>query len=135
QNLFDKEGYLKTGDKAYLDKKGNIVICGRVKEQINKAGENVLPSEVETVLRSCPYIREAAVLGMPDEKFGEKVVAVVTANKKEIDVTEIGNIFRENGVANYKIPDEIYVWESIPYKNIGKADKKLIKEKLEEING
>lgn len=135
QNIFDAEGYLKTGDKAYLDAKGNVVICGRVKEQINKAGENVLPSEVETILRSCPYIREAAVLGMPDEKWGEKVVAVVTATRKEIDIIEIGTFFRANGIANYKIPDEIYVWESIPYKNIGKADKKLIKEKLEKING
>jgi yersiniabactin salicyl-AMP ligase len=134
KGLFDDDGYLKTGDKAYLDAKGNIVICGRVKEQINKAGENVLPSEVETVLRSCPYIREAAVLGMPDEKMGEKVVAVVTAERKDIKMAEIGAHFRKNGIASYKIPDEIYVWESIPYKNIGKADKKLIKEKLEEIN-
>lgn len=135
QDLFDKDGYLKTGDKAYLNAKGNIVICGRVKEQINKAGENVSPLEVETILRSCSYIREAVVLGMSDEKLGEKVVAVVTADREEIEIKEIGAFFRTKGIASYKIPDDIYVWETIPYTNIGKVDKKLIKKRLEEING
>jgi len=72
---------------------------------------------------------------MSDEKLGEKVVAVVTADREEIEIKEIGALFRTKGIASYKIPDDIYVWETIPYTNIGKVDKKLIKKRLEEING
>lgn len=132
EGLFTEDGYLHTGDKAYKDDQGNIVICGRVKEQINRAGENVSPMEVEEILRKHPDIKDAVVFGRADQNLGEKTTAVVSANNKDISIAEITIFFKQQGVAQYKIPDEIYVWDTFVYTNVGKVDKKKMKKMLEE---
>lgn len=123
RRLFTSDGYFCTGDKAMLDDAGNLVILGRVREQINRAGENVIPSEVESLLRRCTGIIDAAVFGVEDEKLGEKTVAALIA-EKEKSRKEIAEEITLMGGAVYKIPDEIFYLDKFPYKNIGKVDKK-----------
>lgn len=138
EGLFTEDGYLHTGDKAYKDDKENIVICGRVKEQINRAGENVSPMEVETILRKHPNIEDAAVFGREDTDLGERTTAVLITNNKNISITDITIFFKQQGVAQYKVPDEIHVSDTFVYTNVGKVDKKKMKRILEEseqING
>ena len=129
--LFTEDGFLKTGDKAKKDSSGNIIILGRVREQINRAGENVLPDEVETYLRKISGIKEASVFGMLDERLGEKTVACIVV-EHSVDKKEIYIKLREMGIATYKFPDEIHYLSKLPYKNIGKIDKELLKTQIEQ---
>lgn len=132
ENLFTEDGYLHTGDKAYLDADGNVVICGRVKEQINRAGENVSPVEVETILRKHPDIKDAAVFGRSDERLGERTTAMIISDNPELTNTDIVQFFIKEGIAQYKIPDEIHFTEKFLYTNVGKVDKKNLRRFLEE---
>lgn len=129
QRVFTEDGFFCTGDKAKKDFYGNIIILGRVREQINRAGENVIPAEVESYLRQCPEIENACVFGMPDKKLGEKTVAVVIA-KEAVDKKKIIFHFTQMGVASYKFPDKLVCVREFPYKNIGKVDKRKLKEDI-----
>jgi len=128
---FDEEGYFRTGDKAHLDDNGNVIITGRVKEQINRAGENVIPMEIEALLREHQDIQDAAVFGMPDEKLGERTTAVVISVNEKLDLNNIIRFFNDKGAARYKVPDDLYLVTSFPYTNVGKVDKKVLKRQLE----
>ena len=127
KRVFDKEGYLHTGDKARITKTGDIQILGRVKEQINRAGENIIPSEVETFLREYKDIKDAAVLGLPDEELGERICAFIISDRSDINREEICEFLYKLGVAQFKMPDEIKLVSEFPYTNIGKVDKKKLK--------
>ena len=125
--VFTKDGFFKTGDKAKSDEKGNITILGRVREQINRAGENVIPSEVEEYIIGYPGIENVCVFGVPDELLGEKTVACIITNK-EIYRQDICEYMSKQGISHYKFPDVIYKVKKFPYKNIKKIDKKKLKE-------
>ena len=75
----DAEGWFHTGDVGYLDDDGFLFIADRVKDMLITGGENVYPAEVESVLYDHPAVAEVAVIGLPDERWGEAVVAVVAA--------------------------------------------------------
>uniref|UniRef100_I5AX02 Peptide arylation enzyme n=1 Tax=Eubacterium cellulosolvens (strain ATCC 43171 / JCM 9499 / 6) TaxID=633697 RepID=I5AX02_EUBC6 len=130
KTLFTEDGFFRTGDKAKMDVHGNLVILGRVREQINRAGENVIPSEVETLLRKCSSVKDASVFGAEDEKMGEKTVAALIADT-QIHRKQIVEEMLAMGVAAYKIPDEIMIVTEFPYKNIGKVDKKELCRRYE----
>lgn len=132
KNIFTEDGFFKTGDKAYIDENGNIVISGRVKEQINRAGENIIPSEIEQLLKQHHAIKDATVFGQEDPRLGEKTIACIISEDKDIKRNEISSFFSKNGVANYKVPDEIYVVDKFIYTNIGKVDKKNMKAMIEQ---
>lgn len=126
---FTKDGYFKTGDKAMITPEGNIKILGRVMEQINRAGENVIPSEIETLIRKNTRIKDAAVLGIPDAELGERTCAVLISNEREQkpSKSEICQFLSELGTAQYKLPDQVVYVEAFPMKNIGKIDKNALR--------
>lgn len=124
QNLFTKDGFLKTGDRAKIREDGNLVIGGRVVEQINRAGENVVPSEIETYLRSVEGVCDAAVVGIEDEELGERTCAFVIVEDPSMKENEIKERLKEQKIAIYKIPDQIIKVKEFPYTNIGKVNKK-----------
>jgi 2,3-dihydroxybenzoate-AMP ligase len=128
--LFTKEGYFKTGDKAKLTKDGNIVILGRVREQINRAGENIIPEEIESFVRACEDIKEAAVIGLPDKELGERICVAAVKKDKEISLTKLCQFLSSQGIANFKLPDQLVYVNELPYINVGKVDKKLLKDRL-----
>ncbi len=127
EKCFDSNGFLHTGDKARITEDGNMEILGRVVEQINRAGENIIPSEIEIFLRKHQYINDAAVIGLPDEELGEKICAFIICDKKGITNDEICTFLYKMGVSQFKMPDQIEVIDKFPFSNIGKVDKKRLR--------
>ncbi len=130
EGLFSEDGYLKTGDKAMLTPEGNIVILGRVREQINRAGENIIPEEIESFIRQWEYVKEVAVIGIPDEQLGEAVCAVVIGEGEEKKLENLCEFLATLKIARYKYPDRLIYVDKIPYVNVGKVDKKKLKKMI-----
>ena len=127
--LFTEDGYFKTGDKALITSEGRIIILGRVREQINRAGENVVPSEIEEYLKKCEGVEDAAVFGVADEDLGERICAVIVSSKQK-SLQEVCAQLSEQGLAPYKLPDELHYIDSMPLINVGKIDKRKLKEQI-----
>jgi acyl-CoA synthetase (AMP-forming)/AMP-acid ligase II len=123
-----KDGWYHTGDMAYMDEEGFIFIVDRKADMIISGGENVYPKETEDVLYEHPAVMECAVVSAPDEKWGERVQAVVvlkagmTATEKEIIEHCKGKL------AGYKCPKTVEFWDSIPKTPIGKILRKDVKK-------
>lgn len=124
---FTEDGFFRTGDRAMLNNEGNIIIDGRIREQINKAGENVIASEIEYFLKNNPQIKDAAVIGIDDFELGEAICAFIIPVDRKLSKKEIASYFKMKGIAQYKIPDKIIYVKDFPHSNIGKVDKKLLK--------
>lgn len=124
RKLFTSDGFFKTGDRAKKREDGNIVIDGRIVEQINRAGENVVPSEIESYLKKVEGIRDAAVVGIGDKELGERTCAFVIVENPKMKEAVIKEKLKEQKIAVYKIPDQIIRVDEFPYTNIGKVNKK-----------
>lgn len=121
---FREDGFYRTGDCAFIDEDGNLHITGRVKEQINRAGEKIMPSELERILVESSDIEQAVVVGIPDEMLGNRICAFVVTDKADISLSWIRTYLDERGVASYKLPDSAVKIDMIPLTAIGKPDKK-----------
>ena len=115
---------------GYVDEDGFLFICDRLKDMVISGGENVYPAEVESVLYRHDHIAEVAVLGLPDEKWGEAVTAVVALHEgKELTLEELRG-FAEPFLARYKLPLRLHVVEALPRNPAGKVLKFVLKEQL-----
>lgn len=123
-----EDGWFKTGDLGRLDAKDpRLFLVGRSKEVIISGGYNVYPAEVENVLDCHPAIQEAAVVGRPDEDFGERVVAVVVLCKDQPPVSPNEIIsFCKKHLVGYKCPKEIAVVDRLPRNSMGKVERKVL---------
>ncbi len=122
-----KDGWFYSGDIGYKDDEGFMFIVDRKKEMIIRGGFNVYPREIEEVIYQHPSVAEAAVIGLPDEKFGEEVHAVVAAKPgMTIDPAELQAFVKER-VAAYKYPRTIEVLKELPKGPTGKIMKREIK--------
>lgn len=119
----DAEGWFHTGDIGYLDNEGYLFICDRLKDMVISGGENVYPAEVESVLYTHPSIAEVAVIGLPDDKWGEAVTAVVALHSGESLSLEALREFATPHLARYKIPLRLEIVESLPRNPAGKVLK------------
>ncbi len=126
--------WFKTGDIAVIDKDGFVKIVDRKKEMILVSAFNVYPNEVENAIASHPKVLEVGVIGMPDEKSTEKVVAYVVPKDKSVTSEEIIAHCRED-LTNYKVPREVYFVEELPKTNVGKILRRKIRENHEKTNG
>jgi long-chain acyl-CoA synthetase len=118
------EGWLRTGDVGYLDEEGFLFIEDRLKDMILRGGANVYCAEVESVLYEHPAIWEAAVCGLPDERLGESVAAVVVLRKDTYLDEEQLTVFLATRLASYKIPTRIaFTSERLPTNGAGKISK------------
>ncbi|MBO0677985.1 bile acid CoA ligase [Mycolicibacterium sp. S2-37] len=125
------DGFMSSGDIGYLDENGRLFVVGRDDEMIVSGGENVYPIEVEKTLAAHPAVAEAAVLGVDDEKYGQRLAAfVVPAAGSSIGVDELKQHVRDN-LANYKVPRDILVLDELPRGNTGKVLRKDLREHLE----
>ncbi|MDT5350952.1 MAG: hypothetical protein QOH91_4239 [Mycobacterium sp.] len=122
------DGWLHTGDVVRVDDAGRVHIVDRVKDIINRGGENVSSVEVEAVLLAAPDVADACVLAVPDEVMGEKVGAVLFASQEQIDVTAVIDHCRGQ-LADFKVPQFVTVVDSALPRNAG---GKLLKGKLRE---
>lgn len=120
------EGWLRTGDAARLDEDGYVYICDRLKDMILSGGENVYAAEVESVLFAHPDIAEAAVIGVPDDKWGEAVKAIVVVREGQTPDPEAIIAWSRDKLAGFKIPKTIEFVSALP-KN---ANGKILKHEL-----
>ncbi|MGY6559179.1 MAG: AMP-binding protein [Nitritalea sp.] len=118
--------WFKTGDIAIIDEDGYVKIVDRKKEMILVSGFNVYPNEVENALASHEGVLEVGVIGMPDEKSTEKVIAYVVPKGNPTEKELIA--FAKENLTNYKVPREIYFTEELPKSNVGKILRRKIKE-------
>ncbi len=126
-----RDGWLHTGDLAQRDAEGYYYIVGRSKDMFISGGENVYPAEVESVMHSHPAVSEAALIGMPDEKWGEVGRAFVVPEQNEsLTEAELRDYLLAR-IAKYKVPNSVIFLTVLPKTAIGKIDKKvLLKEYL-----
>ncbi len=126
----DEDGWFRTGDVAYFDADGFYYICDRVKDMIISGGENIYPAEVESVIYAHPAVAETAVIGAPDERWGERVVAIVVAKAgQQIDLDTLRD-FVEKSLARYKLPRELHLIDAMPRNPNGKVDKIALRKRF-----
>lgn len=125
---FDQEGWFHSGDVAYVDEDGFYYICDRLKDMVISGGENIYPAEVESVLYRHPAVAEVAVIGAPDERWGERVVAVVALKSGAGLTLEELQDFARKALAGYKVPRELRVLEALPRNPTGKVLKNRLRE-------
>ncbi len=123
----DPEGWLRTGDAGYFDAEGYLYLHDRIKDMIVSGGENIYPAEVENVLLSHPAVVDAAVIGVPDAKWGETVKAIVVLAPGEmLDEQSVIAHCREN-VAHYKCPTSVDAVSALPRNPSGKILKRELR--------
>ncbi|MBU7013363.1 MAG: long-chain fatty acid--CoA ligase [Theionarchaea archaeon] len=123
-----REGWMYTGDIATMDEEGYFYIVGRKKDMIISSGFNVYPREIEEVLFEHPKIKEASVIGIPDEKRGETVKAFIVLKEGEQTTSEEVIEFCKENLAAYKVPTSIEVVETLPKSMVGKVLRRKLRE-------
>ena len=125
-----KDGWYRTGDAGRRDAEGLIYLVDRVKDMIVTGGENVYSAEVEQVLAKHPGVRQCAVIGLPDEKWGERVVALIlpAEGQKPTQDDIIGHC--RQFIAGYKVPKEVRLVEAFPMTATGKVLKRVVRDEL-----
>ena len=126
---FSKKNFFHTGDLGFLDKDGYLNVTGRKKDIIIKGGINIFPIDIEKVLNSHPNIKESAVIGVEDKKFGEKVYAFIILKNKKIDSHKLYS-YCLNNLADYQIPTKYYAVKNFPRGSLNKVSKYLIKKNI-----
>ena len=117
------DGWFCSGDIGHLDSDGFLYVVSRKKDMIITGGENVYPEEVETLLLDCPSVLEVCVVGKPDEKLGEMVVAaVVLRDGADLSIDAV-KLLLENRLARYKHPRELHFLRHMPRNALGKLHR------------
>ena len=117
------DGWYRTGDAGYFDENGFLYVCDRIKDMIISGGENIYPAEIENALSQHPAVLEAAVVGAPDEKWGEIVKAFVVRRGGEHLSTEDVTAFLSDRIAKFKLPREVAFIDALPRNPSGKILK------------
>jgi acyl-CoA synthetase (AMP-forming)/AMP-acid ligase II len=126
QTLID--GWVHTGDAGYLDEEGYLFVCDRVKDMIICAGEKIFGAEVESVLSGHPAVLEAAVIGVPDDRWGEQVKAVVVLRPgMKATFAELAAHCRKH-LADFKVPRSVDFTSALPRTPSGKIQKAVLRE-------
>lgn len=119
-----QDGWLRTGDAGYLDEDGYLYVCDRVKDMIISGGENIFSAEVENAISTHPKVQQVAVIGVPDDKWGERVHAVIVPKGAETLALEELQAHCRPNIAGYKIPRSIELRASaLPLSPVGKVLK------------
>lgn len=129
KSAFLPGGWFRTGDSAVIDADGWLSLGGRLKDIIIRGGENIPAAEVETVLFDHPDILNAAVVGFPDDRLGERAAAVIVAKPgKEISLNQLCEFLVEQGLSKHYLPERLLVLDELPMTQSGKIQKFLLRE-------
>ncbi|HEX3408203.1 MAG TPA: AMP-binding protein [Caulobacteraceae bacterium] len=126
----DAEGWMHTGDLATLDAAGYANIVGRIKDMVIRGGENIYPREIEEFLYTHPKVADVAVVGVPDERFGEELCAWVRLSAGESATEEEIRAFCRGQIAHYKVPRYVRFVPEFPMTVTGKVQKFIIRERM-----
>ena len=126
----DADGYMHSGDLATFDEQGFGAIVGRIKDMIIRGGENIYPREIEEYLLSHPKVEDVAVVGLPDEKYGEEVCAWIRLEADAQMSEEELRDFCRGQIAHYKVPRYVRFVDAFPMTVTGKVQKFLIREQM-----
>jgi non-ribosomal peptide synthetase component E (peptide arylation enzyme) len=131
---FDEDGWFYTEDVLSLDEDGNYRVHGRIKDTIIRGGENIYAPDLEDVIIEHEKIENVAVVGMPDERLGERPAAVVELREgvEEMALDELSAFLDERGIAVFKRPERLETVENLPRTEVGKIAKNTLKERLTE---
>ncbi|MGC4987863.1 (2,3-dihydroxybenzoyl)adenylate synthase [Nocardia salmonicida] len=124
---FTADGFYRSGDLVRQLPSGHLVVSGRIKDVINRGGENISCDELEEHLLAHPAVRHAAAVGLPDAALGEKACVVLVVTGELPTLGEIKTFLTERGLATYKLPDLIRQADSLPITAVGKIDKKALR--------
>lgn len=129
---FDNDGWMFTGDIGRLEPEGHLVLVGREKDLIIRKGESISPSEIEAVLVKHPTVADVAVIGLPDERAGERVCAVLTVvdGVEPISVEEARSFCRDAGLSPAKFPEEVVVVSEMPKTPTLKIRKQSLRDSV-----
>ena len=128
-----KDGWFHTGDMGYLDANGCLQIVGRNKDMIISGGENIYPAEIENALATFPGLLECAVVGLPDERWGEvpvlALVRALNAEGRQLSETAV-KAHLEAKIARFKLPRRVVFREELPKSALGKVQKPILQQQL-----
>ncbi|WP_277676023.1 AMP-binding protein [Saccharopolyspora rectivirgula] len=134
--VIDQARWMHTGDLAVMDEEGYVSITGRIKDMVIRGGENIYPREIEEFLYTHPDILDAQVIGVPDERYGEELMAWVRLREGAPPMTaESLREFCTGKLAHYKIPRYVHVVDEFPMTVTGKVRKVEMREMAKEILG
>ncbi|MHB8384374.1 MAG: (2,3-dihydroxybenzoyl)adenylate synthase [Candidatus Binataceae bacterium] len=130
---FTADGFYRTGDLVRQTASGNLIVEGRIKDQINRGGEKISAEEVESHIIAHPAVVAAAVVAMPDARMGEKACAFVTlAPGASLSLEVLAGFLAERGLARFKLPERVEVIDAMPLTNVGKIKKAELKHTIED---
>jgi len=128
---FDAQGFYRSGDLGRFIDERYLVVTGRAKDIIIRNGENISPKEIEDLLVAHPQIAEIAIVGLPDARTGERACAVIVPRGSAgPDVAALGAFLGKLGMAKYKTPEEVVLWDALPKNDAGKVLKNQIRATL-----
>jgi cyclohexanecarboxylate-CoA ligase len=132
ESAFDADGFFRTGDLGILDADGFVVITGRLKDVIIRKGENISAKEIEDLLHAHPAVAEAAVIGLPDPKTGERCCAVVACREgaTPLSFEEMVAFLKAEKLMMQKIPEHLELVDVLPRNPTGKVLKQDLRERL-----
>lgn len=130
-SAFDERGFYRTGDQGEFTASGHLIVTGRIKDLIIRNGENIAPKEIEDLLLGHPDIAEIAIVGIPDQRTGEKACAVIVPIKGALPgVAELAEFLSGFGVARFKYPELVELRDALPKNDAGKVLKHVLREEL-----
>ena len=128
---FTPDGWYRTGDLVRITPRGDTVVCGRVKDLINRAGEKISAGELETLALKMPQLAEAAAVALPDPEVGERVCLCVRVRPGyRVTLADVRAALTAGGIAAFKIPERLAVLDDFPRTPVGKPDKKALQKLL-----
>jgi len=128
RRAFTPDGWYRTGDLVRITAEGNVVVCGRVKDLINRAGEKIAADEIETLVQELPEVAEVAAVAMPDPQTGERVCLFVRVRPgHSLTLADVSAALTARGLAAFKIPERFEVLEELPHTAVGKPDRKALR--------
>ena len=125
------DGWFRTGDLGVLDRDGLLRVTGRMKDIIIRGGENISAAELEDILSTHPWIADVAIVGLPDERLGERVCAVVALRGgATLTLEDVVTFLRQNHIATHKLPEQLVVLPSLPKTSSGKVAKAEVRAQI-----
>jgi long-chain acyl-CoA synthetase len=125
----DRGGLVTCGDVGYLDEDGFLFICDRKRDMVISGGVNIYPAEIENILVNCPGVRDCAVFGVPDEEFGESLIAAIEAEPDSRPTPTHIAAFLEARLARFKVPKRFVFHDALPREASGKIFKRKLRDR------